>query len=92
MDEQSGGGGFVKAPQDMAAGLFLIALALFALWLGSNLNPGTMRAMGPGMLPRAVSVLIAVTGLALVIGSFLWHGPPIGKIANEATDVAPRHR
>lgn len=70
-------GGPVKAPQDLAAGLFLIALALFAFWMTSNLNPGTLRLMGPGMLPRGVAGLIALTGVVLVIGAFLWEGPPI---------------
>lgn len=80
MHEDGEARGLVKAPQDLAAGLFLIAVALFALWLGSNLNPGTVRQMGPGMLPRAVSVMIGITGLSLVVGSLLWRGPRIGAI------------
>lgn len=81
MNDESEPSGPVKAPQDLAAGLFLIALALFALWLGSSLNPGTLRQMGPGMLPRAVSVLIALTGAGLIASSFISHGPKIGFIA-----------
>lgn len=72
---------FLKAPQDLAAGLFLIALAFFALWLGSSLNPGTLRQMGPGMLPRAVAVLIALTGFGLIAMSFISDGPKIGFVA-----------
>ncbi|MBN9060966.1 MAG: hypothetical protein BGP06_16990 [Rhizobiales bacterium 65-9] len=79
--EETGMRGLVKAPQDMAAGVFLLALALFALWLGSSLNPGTMRSMGPGMLPRIVSVMMGATGIILVIGSLIWRGPPIDTIA-----------
>jgi hypothetical protein len=73
--------GPVKAPQDLAAGLFLIALALFALWLGWRLNPGTMRAMGPGMVPRIVAVMMALIGFALVAGAFLRRGPPIDALS-----------
>ncbi len=80
MQEQSETRGGVKAPQDLAAGIFLIALALLALWLAASLNAGTLRAMGPGMVPRAVAVLVGVCGVALVIGSFVWEGPPIGHI------------
>ena len=36
--------GPVKAPQDLAAGLFLLALAAFAILLGYNLPRGTLRA------------------------------------------------
>lgn len=61
----------VKAPQDLVAGLFLIALALLALWAGSDLNAGTMRTMGPGMLPKAVATLIALVGAILVVGSLI---------------------
>ena len=80
MNDESGPVGLVKGRQDLAAGIFLIALALLALWLGSNLNSGTLRAMGPGMVPRAVAVLMGLVGLALVIGAFLSHGPAIGRI------------
>ena len=69
-----------QGAQDLAAGVFLIALALFALWAGSNLNPGTMRAMGPGMLPRAIAVLVGLCGIALIVGSLKWDGPPIERI------------
>jgi hypothetical protein len=82
MHETSEGEGrhLVKAPQDLAAGVFLIALALFALWLASSLNAGTMRAMGPGMLPRAVAVLVGLCGVVLAVGAFVWRGPAIGHI------------
>ncbi|MGL4810192.1 MAG: tripartite tricarboxylate transporter TctB family protein [Beijerinckiaceae bacterium] len=67
--------GPVRAPQDLVAGLFLIALASLALWAGWDLNAGTMRTMGPGMVPRIVIVLIGACGLALTIGAFIWEGP-----------------
>lgn len=80
MDNVKAAGGLVKAPQDLVSGLFLMALALLALWAGSDLNAGTMRAMGPGMLPRAVAVLIALVGVVLVIGAFIWEGPPLDPL------------
>lgn len=80
MNDVNAGRGPVKAPQDLVAGLFLIALALLALWAGSDLNAGTMRTMGPGMLPRAVAILIALVGAVLVIGSFVWDGPPLDPL------------
>ena len=69
----------LRAPQDLVAGASLVALAVFALWSSATLDTGTLRAMGPGMLPRAVSVLVGAAGLALVVLSFVRHGEPLGR-------------
>ena len=47
---------FVRAPQDFAAGAFMVALGAFALWQNRGLDLGTLRAFGPGML-RAMRLL-----------------------------------
>jgi putative tricarboxylic transport membrane protein len=57
----------------------LVALAVFARWASAELEPGTLRSMGPGMLPRSIAVLVGVTGLALVVLSFLKEGDPLGR-------------
>jgi putative tricarboxylic transport membrane protein len=51
-----------RIPQDLGAGLFLVAVSLIALWQGSELDAGTLREMGPGMLPRALAVLTGICG------------------------------
>ncbi|MFM8680868.1 MAG: tripartite tricarboxylate transporter TctB family protein [Alphaproteobacteria bacterium] len=61
-------------PQDAGAGLFLVALAALGLWLSWGLPAGTLRAMGPGMLPRALCVLVGAAGIGLVAGAFLAPG------------------
>jgi putative tricarboxylic transport membrane protein len=66
--------GLIRAPRDFAAGLSLVALALFALWAGADLEQGTLRAMGPGMLPRGVAVLVALVGVALAVTACLQEG------------------
>jgi hypothetical protein len=66
--------GPIRAPQDFAAGLSLVALALFALWAGADLDQGRLGAMGPGMLPRAVAVLVGLVGVVLVVASCLAEG------------------
>lgn len=58
-------------PQDLGAGLFLVAIALVALWQGADLDAGTLREIGPGMLPRVLSVLTALSGMALAVRPFL---------------------
>lgn len=64
----------IRLPQDVVAGLFLLAVAGVALWFSAGLSPGTLRAMGPGMLPRAIAVLIAIAGVAMIVGALLVPG------------------
>ncbi|MHB2165751.1 tripartite tricarboxylate transporter TctB family protein [Alsobacter sp. R-9] len=80
-DERSAAsrGGQPKSPQDVAAGLFLVAVAAFALWQSSDLPMGTLRAMGPGMLPRALAVLVGLSGVVLVISAFMEEGEPLTR-------------
>ncbi len=66
--------GPIRAPQDAAAGIFLIAVGVIALWQGADLSAGTLNQIGPGMLPRALAVLTAVCGIALVVEAFLTPG------------------
>jgi putative tricarboxylic transport membrane protein len=76
---QAAARGRVRSPRDLLAGACLVALALFALLGGARLEGGTLRAMGPGMLPRAVASAIGVAGLLLVGFAFLRRGPPLGR-------------
>lgn len=66
--------GLVKSPQDLAGGLFLIALALVGILGTLNLNFQTSTGVGPGMMPRATAAIVAALGLVLVISSFLVRG------------------
>ncbi len=71
--------GRVRSPRDLLAGATLVALAAFALWSGARLEGGTLRAMGPAMLPRAVAAATGVCGLLLVLFSFLRVGGALGR-------------
>ncbi len=68
-----------RSPQDVAGGLFLIAVGAFALWQAADLPLGTLRAMGPGMLPRALATLVAVFGAILVVSAFIEDGEPLTR-------------
>ncbi len=64
--------GFVLlSPQNLFAGLLLIALAVLALWLSADLPRGSLRSAGPGMLPQALAILMILCGLALVGSAFV---------------------
>jgi putative tricarboxylic transport membrane protein len=66
--------GRIRAPQDAAAGVFLIAIAVFALWHSAELATGTLRALGPGMVPHALAVLLGICGLVLLTNALLTEG------------------
>src|SRR5215217_2453857 len=71
--------GPVRAPQNLLSGLVLIALCLFALWLTRDLPQGTLRAMGPAMLPRWLAIAVGLCGVALVVLGFLSSGDAIER-------------
>jgi putative tricarboxylic transport membrane protein len=64
----------IRSSQDMAAGLFMILLAGVALVLSSDLPLGTLRQIGPGMLPKSFAVICAVLGLMLCLASLRFNG------------------
>ena len=64
--------------QDTLGGAVVIAVGALGYWLGSDLAVGTLGGMGPGMVPKALSVLLAALGALLLISSFLQPGIMIG--------------
>ena len=54
----------VNAP-DLAFAVFLIALGALAFSLASQLSMGSAAAMGPGYVPRGLSVIIMIYGAVL---------------------------
>ncbi len=64
----------VRSTQDLAAGVFMMLLAGLALVLSSDLPIGTLRQLGPGMLPRAFAVICAGLGLMLALASLRFDG------------------
>jgi putative tricarboxylic transport membrane protein len=57
----------------------LAAVAALALWATADLDAGRLRAMGPGMLPRGVAVLLGAVGLGLVGASLVRRGEPLAR-------------
>ena len=73
--------GLVKGPQAVIGGLALVALAAFAIYLVSDLSQGTLRAMGPAMLPRWLAYGVGVCGLMLTAAGFLQSGHPLESVS-----------
>jgi putative tricarboxylic transport membrane protein len=69
----------IRSPSDLLAGGCLLALSGFALWSSRSLDAGTLRAMGPGMVPRSVAAGIGLAGLVIAALSMLRYGPSLGR-------------
>lgn len=69
----------VRSPRNLVAGLGLLGVAAIALQGTSRLDPGRLRAMGPGMLPRSVAALVGLAALGLVAASLSRDGPPLER-------------
>ncbi len=70
----------IRAPQDFVAGSSLVALAAFALWASAGIPAGRLGSPGPGLLPKAIAVLLGLVGAALAAGSFVWKGEPLARL------------
>ena len=69
----------MRAPQNLVAGLALVATAIVALGGSMDLGSGRFYAVGPSLLPRGIATLLGLLGVALVIGSLLKDGDPLGR-------------
>ena len=75
--------GFVRSPQNVAAGGVLLLLAFLALWLLRDLDQGSLRAIGPALLPRVLTVGVGLCGLALVAAG-------LGRAGEALEGLSPR--
>lgn len=73
--------GPIKSPLDLGGGVFLVGIGLIGLLGGYDLPFGTLSGIGSGLLPRVVSILVAVFGLLLILQSFLAEGDRLERWA-----------
>ena len=64
----------IRSSQDLAGGLFMILLAVGAFIFTWDLPAGTLRQLGPGMLPKAFAVICAALGALLALSSLRYNG------------------
>jgi len=69
----------IRSPQNLVAGLALLAIALFAGWAVSDLPQGTLRNMGPAMMPRWVAIIIGAAGLIFIAAGLFAEGAPLER-------------
>jgi hypothetical protein len=66
---------------DLAFGVFLVALGALAFGLASDLTVGTAASMGPGYVPRGLSILIMVYGIVLGVRAAFTGREPFPAVA-----------
>ncbi len=66
--------GAIKSTRELGAGLFLLALAAFALIGSFSLKFGQLSGIGPGLMPKVTAAIIAGFGLLLIIQAFTTAG------------------
>lgn len=64
----------IRSTQDFAGGLFMVALAIGAYAFSWDLPTGSLRQLGPGMLPKAFAVICGLLGAMLMLASLRYHG------------------
>src|SRR3954468_13325781 len=75
-----GGGGFhIGNPRDFVGGLFLIALAVFALWACRDLPGMRGFAFAPGTAPRMFAYLLLALGVGISAVGVFRSGPGIDR-------------
>lgn len=74
VDRRSANPRWLRSPEDFAAGAFLLAIAALGFLGSIGLAFGTLRNIGPGMLPRSVAALVAAFGATLIASSFVSQG------------------
>jgi putative tricarboxylic transport membrane protein len=56
-----------------------MGICFFVFWAVADLSPGTVKAMGPAMFPRALAALLGVGGASLIAVSFWLDGEPLER-------------
>lgn len=64
----------IRSQQDLAAGLFIMALGALAIFLSWDLPMGSLRQIGAGMLPKAIATICIGLGALLALSSLRYNG------------------
>lgn len=67
----------VKAPKDLAAGLFFLIIGFLGYWFVRDMPMGAAVRMGPGYIPKVLSCIVAGLGLIIFLRSFVIQGEAI---------------
>ncbi len=69
----------VRVSKDLVAGLVLVVVGAVALCATRGLAAGSLRAVGPGALPRALALLVLAGGAMMSAAAVVRGGEPLGR-------------
>jgi hypothetical protein len=69
----------IRHQQQFLFAVFLLLLGGLGLGFGWHLSMGTALRMGPGYLPKVLSVILIIYGIGLTVSSLSIDAPPIGR-------------
>ena len=67
----------VRSPKDTAAGLFFLIIGIAGYWFVREMPMGAAVRMGPGYIPKVLSVILMGFGVFLAIRSLVLQGEPL---------------
>jgi hypothetical protein len=70
-------GAFIKGPQDVVFGLFVLLLTAIVLWAMSRVTTTDFQSISPTLFPRLCGYSLGVLGLLLTSRGVLRPGPPL---------------
>jgi hypothetical protein len=84
--------GFInKHNRDYYGGGLMLLFGLGAVWEGMSYRIGSLGRMGPGFFPVALGVILALTGVAIMIGAAAAAAEP-GKENEKEENLRPEWR
>ncbi|MBI3515547.1 MAG: tripartite tricarboxylate transporter TctB family protein [Proteobacteria bacterium] len=67
----------MRSPKDTAAGLFFLIVGIAGYWFVREMPMGAAVRMGPGYIPKVLSVIILLFGVFLAVRSLVLEGEPL---------------
>jgi hypothetical protein len=81
------GGRLVRCPQDLLAGVLVVALACGLLFALSKIRVTSYQAISPSLFPQICASGLMLGGAVLVLRGFLRDGPGLERIPWRATGL-----
>jgi len=72
---------FIRHPKDFWSGIMFLFFGLGAVVIGQDYPMGTAGRMGPAYFPVVLGAILALIGLAAVIGSLRGQGESVSKFS-----------
>jgi hypothetical protein len=91
MEHQKRHGFINKHNRDYYGGGLMLLFGLAAVWAGTSYRIGSLERMGPGFFPVALGVILALVGVAIMIGAAA-NAIAEGKEEEQETKLRPEWR